>query len=298
MGDFFGDHRTQNPGRIFATAGSQRIHQAGFMPIIWPDKLSPRSDFNPTELNRLIWQFGLPALWELWAPCPCGHSQAGSTDCPQCFGLGRVYHTQQEILVATTGVRRDWAPFMQQNMMERGTALFCMRGEHVPCSGDRISMTTAHIPISGAAYRRAERADPTVQHPSAVERLRYPVLPQDIVVEDADNNPVVQSYGVIYLQGQAPDGLPGPILVEGSDFDVTEDGWFDWAKGDIKPTPTTPAPGAMYSFYYRTRPVYRVDDFPAAFRDTITQIKSEDTRVEVLPVECIGRLEWLLEATA
>lgn len=294
MGDgnnFFGGYLGSS-GEKFAEAGPGHIVQAGPIPIVWPEKLNPRVDFKPTELNKLILNRGLPALWQLWVPCACGHEQAGDVNCPQCGGTGRYYHSTQEVLVAVTSQRRDWERFEKMGQWEAGTASFLIRGEHVPCFGDRIIMLNNHIPIASASIRRSPVAG---YEAPAIEKLRYPVVPQSIPIRLEDGSVENRLYGVLFLQGQKSDGTLGPALIEGTDFDVTEEGDIDWTKGDA--LGTTPAPGKMFSISYRTRPVYQVTDFPTAWRDTMTQYKSETVNCDVLPVEFTGRLEWLIEAT-
>lgn len=293
-GHFSGD--AADGGQFFSSSDTSGIYQPGIMPIAWIDRLVPRADFDPSEMQRLIWNYGIPCLWELWAPCPCGHEQAAHTDCPQCHGTGRNYYAQQEVLAAVTGVKRNWQQWERMGPMEPGTAMFLCRGEHCPSLGDRFTITHAHIPLTLAAVRRAALADP--DHPTvhAIERLRYPVVPQVIEIRDEANNRTPQSFGVMFLQGQGEDNKPMDPLVEGTDFDVTIDGWLDWTKGDLRGT--TPAPGKLFSIYYRTRPVYRVEDFPIAFRDTMVEWKSPAPVQMPLPVEFMGKLEWLIEAGA
>jgi hypothetical protein len=299
MADGFFAGNPDDGGELFATADSVGLYQAGIIPICWPDKLNPRIDFNPVELQKMIWNAGLPAIWQLWAPCPCGSAQAATPDCPQCHGTGKYYHSQQEVIVGVTGVTRKWDQFAKLNPMEPGTANFLIRGEHVPSLGDRITLLNAHIPLVMAAPRRAPlhvAAAPGVPEVLAIETLRYPVIAQQIRIRDEANNQSLHDYGVMYLQGQATTGLPGPLLVEHTDFEVTVNGHIDWAKGDARGT--TPAVDDLFSIYYRTRPVYQVQEFPVAFRNTMTQRKTAVPEVEVMPVEFTGRLEWLLEGSA
>lgn len=289
---FFGDN--QDAGSFFAPSlAAVGLYQPGIIPIQWPDKLNPRVDFNPTELNKMIWNYGLAARWQLWSPCPCGTSQAASVDCPQCGGTGKYYHSEQEILAVMINVRKDWKQFEKMNPMEPGTATFIVRGEHVPALGDRITLLTAHMPLSIVGVRKAPLS---ADDAPAIETLRYPILPQVIPVQDAQGNKSERSYGVMFLQAQGTDGLPGARLVEGTDFTVTDDGEIDWALGDA--LETTPLPGSMYSIYYRTRPVFQVQEYPFTIRDTMTQRKSDTPAVDVLPVEFVGRLEWLIEGGA
>jgi hypothetical protein len=169
-GDFQGDG-----GELFASGEYQGLYQPGIIPICWPDKLNPRNDFDPVELNKMLWNSGLPAIWQLWSPCPCGNEQAANTSCPQCHGTGKYYHSSQDVVVGVTQVRRDWKNYDRPNPMEPGPANFLIRGEHVPALGDRIILLNAHIPLSMAAIRRAALSE---EGAPALESLRYPVDPQ------------------------------------------------------------------------------------------------------------------------
>ena len=295
MGESF--FSSDDPGQVFVTdAPIPSLYEAGPIPIVWPGKLNPRTDFDPIEFQRLIWQLGLPALWEMWSPCVCGHEQSARQDCPVCHGSGDDFHSPQEILAVCSGVRRDWEPQERPQMMEVGVVNFGVRGEHVPAPGDRITMLTAHINLTLMATRDAPMAAP---HVSPIERMRYPVFPQVIRIRNEAGDVITdKSYGVIHARACGADGKPKTdshghpaVMVEGVDFVVTDAGWIDWTLGDH--LGTTPAKGDQFSVYYKTRPVYRVMSYPAAFRDTMTLLKRETAAVEPLPVEFLGKLAWL-----
>ena len=299
MPGFFGpDQDRADQGTIFSTPGAVGLYQAGPMPIKWPDKLNPRTDFDQTEIQRLAWQNGIPAIWHGRSPCCCGGKgrNAPNTECPVCGGLGWEYHFRQEVLLVAPNVDQR-KRFLGEipNPMATGSGVFSIRGEHVPAVGDRFVMQYGWCSLSIKALRAAPLFDPAVPLVRAVERLRYPVVLQTITCQDEDGNQYPQAVGVLHCRGQGPDGLPTPVLIEGTDFDVTEEGWLDWSRGDALPDPVTPRPGAFFSLYYRTVPVFCCTGHPAAMRTVMSEQKAAEPFPDVLPAGFEAKLEWLVE---
>lgn len=277
-------------------------HATGWLHLVWPFKLNPPPDWRINELYQMLWAFGIEATWEAASRCVCGtwSDQAARQDCPICHGDGWEFHHSQPIRTAMVGVRTGWTPYDRNNPMTDGSAQFSVRGEHVPAPGDRITLLGAHITMTDRYARMATIADP-------IERLRYPVYPQEVETRDPETGRLATvALGVIHLRAADADGKAKLdshghpyTLVEGTDFDVTEDGYLDWTKGDVRGTaPEAPetlgGQGSGFSIYYKTRPVFRVTDHSHALRASMTRRKRTAETLQVLPCQFTAKLEWLL----
>lgn len=261
----------------------------------WPAKDDPRPDVDITLLLKTIYARGIMGEWYAATRCPCGLTGLGGgsakTDCQVCGGDGWDFHSQQTVRVVAVGLRKDLQIFEKFNPMETGTTYLVVRAEHGPALYDRIVLTNSRVTISDLLVRKATRDEP-------IEKLRWPVVPQVYRLkpiaptEEVPEPPTTGSIGVVHLRPQKPDGTAGAALVEGEDFEVTDEGRIDWALGDAKTIPTTPDPGRMFGIYYKTRPTYRVVSDAHVLRDTPTQQKSATVTHEYLPVGFQAKLEW------
>jgi hypothetical protein len=272
------------------------IDDPGFLDdVYWLPAMEPRQDVNWSLLLQTLMQKGLEAEWYAATRCPCGSIGLGGgsarPDCPVCGGDGWDFHSQQRVRVAVVGVRKDVSIFEKFNPMETGGAYFVVRPEHGPALYDRIVLTNSRITISDLLPRRATLDDP-------VEKLRWPVVPQEYRLapiaptEEEPDPPTTGEIGVVYIRTQNEDGTAGAKLVEGEDFEVTDDGDIDWTLGDEQDPPTAPRPGCLFGIYYKTRPVFRVTSDSHVLRDAVTQDHRSSVLHEYLPVGFSAKLEW------
>ncbi len=266
---------------------------AGFqnwLPLVWPAKLNPRSDWNFVEIYRVIQNYGYRLLWEAATRCPCGKAgdNANVYDCPVCGGEGWEFHHAQEVRAAGVGLRKQWQPEERVGNWEPGTAMFTVRAEHCPANHDRITLLDSHIPVNELRVRKADR----------YERLRYPIVMKPVVTPTE-----VVELDVIHLRTSNGTGGAGPILEKGVHFDVEYDeagnGVIDWHKGDV--LGMAPVKGGLFAILYQSRPVFRVRDWPHAIRDTRTTLKfvpevwvyekTPDEGPALLPAQFMAQLE-------
>ena len=269
--------------------------------VYWPVKEPPeRPEFTTDNLLWLIEQRAVKALWETAVQCPCGHKGENAPDetCPFCGNEGYIYPKSQVVRVVVVGISDRVDLYGERgNIMTPGRASFACKYEHAPTLLDRITLLDNRISFSDLLERKSTVASP-------VERLRYPVFAQAYrkrTDPEPWDGPATGSIDVVYLIPQAADGYPlrdshGALkpLVKGTDFDLTVNGWIDWTKGDV--LHTAPEPGAQFAIYYKTKPVFRVLDYPQVSRDTMTKLKLQSEAHQFLPVEFSGQLEWMWRA--
>jgi len=268
-----------------------------------PIKNTPRIDFPPEEFRKHLYSKGLRARWEQAAECPCrrkgggdlvgatssmvdiltaagkqGVTGEGRYECPACHGRGYLYHSAQDIIAIFTRVSGDPKGYLPWGEWTKGMAGLTVLPEHVPAFQDRITLTDSVL-----VYRE------TLQRKGAVEGLRYP-----IVTRALDTTPDPLSVGVLYCIKASATGLVDPVggvMVEDTDFTVTEAGKISWIDGNGG---SPPAVGDFYSISYYAAPRYVVVDIPHAFRDTWVGTKVATPYFAPMLIHALCQLEFLL----
>jgi len=268
------------------------INDYGWLPIDWPEKLTPNAPVKSEEVDRAIWQYAGRFLWESATQCPCLRADgenAPRVDCPVCHGKGWDYHHLQVVRGVAAGATRKYDPFEKFGEVDQGQVTLTIRGEHCPANMDRLTMLDSRMPMSRLLTRAGARYED-------VPYLPYPIAPKDVNLADGS----VATIDVQYIRTVDSGGLPTAPLVRGTDFDVvfTVTGYdsdgvgkIDWAKGDA--LGTAPGIGKPYSILYQCRPVYRVTSYGHAVRDTRSNFKSVDEYNQILPVQVQCQLEVL-----
>ena len=267
--------------------------------VEWPENLNPNAPFNLTEIQRLVWQYGIRALWEIATKCPCGSAGNPSprTDCPVCHGKGWEFHHPQIVRIIAIGFGRSLDPFQRWGTWEPGQVSLTVRAEHCPGPMDRITWLDARMPMNDLFIRAAPVGGTTR------ETLRYPIVPKTYM---KGSDLTTGSLDVVYLRAAGADGLAGPVLVQGDDYvidwtalptayEAAPNGAIDWRLGDAKDPQTTPPLDGLFSLYYYTRPVFRVMGNPHTVRDTRVNSKSPDEEPQSLPVQFTAKLELAME---
>lgn len=257
-------------------------HDPGFLPLQWPLKLRPRVDFDPRSFLEVLANLGQRVLWEAVSRCPCGAAggHGSSVVCPVCNGTGwEIGHHKQVVRAIVVGLRRDQQTYAPIGPFEPGTVSMTVRPEHAPAFWDRMTLLDATIRFSEILTRT----------PGRFQRPRYFIATQQVVtVQDGQEQTV--TLRVIHARRGGVQRA-GPVLTEGEDFAVTEEGLIDWEPGDQRGT--APQPGEQFSLYYVGRPSFRVVSYPHAVRDTRRRSKAPTDSPLYLPVNFLCRLEHL-----
>lgn len=277
-----------------------RIYDEGWLPLVWGVKdVFGLPEFDEAKFRSAFGGMGTRARWDAVCRCPCGGAQSAQSPdltCATCGGDGYYVHHQQVVRVVCQELSKEFDPLNRLQQIEPGTAIFAIRGEHVPAVDDRLTFLEGMARIHGMFYRRSSLASP-------LERLRYPIATWTIATMAEGD--VTQAGTVVNVDVDVIDlrvgkaGVVGAALVKGTDFDVTAAGLIDWSKGDVRGTaPAPPATGQAigepFSVYHHIHPVYRVTEHGQALRPTRHRLKTGDT-VQHLPATVKARLDWLVQ---
>lgn len=268
-----------------------------------PSKLTPAVDFDPEEFRKMVMTHGLRVWWEQSAECPCStrskeYLRDGSrftqdidaagqsvytgeprANCPACKGNGYVLHSGQQIRAVLTGAKHNPKAFEIYGEYANGMISVSTLPEHLPGYQDRFTLLD-----SAMVYRETRIAA------GSVDKLRYPIVSRLL---DLVGGPTPFA-GVLYclkagVTGEVPVGFAP--LEDGVDFEVTAEGYLDWALGLARGT--APTPGEPYSVTYCGAPRFAVVDYPHSLRDTWVKIKTANRTYQALPINAMARLEFM-----
>lgn len=252
-----------------------------------PDaKIALRVDWKPGEFDAVIEQQGYRLRWERASRCACSanvHTDQPHPNCPVCGGSGWEYHTPAEIRGIVTALDRNPDLLIAFGQAAFGQARITVRPEHRPGYYHRFTVLDSVLEHTERRARKAGR-----------EALRFPIacITDEWMVQNAggiDERREVE-LDVLRLRVEDPaTRQPGPVLVCGEDFDVT-DGRLDWTKGDLRGT--APADGGAYSVTYLHHPRFVVQSLPFAAR--LAQVRTKKgggTGSVPLPVAALCRAE-------
>lgn len=234
-----------------------------------------RVDFRIEEFLKAIQTKGIYLTWEQQAVCPCSikdskefgldldqiddiniESGQTNTDCPVCFGEGRIFHSPNEIQAIMTRGRADQS-VEDFGKYEDTYANFTTAPEHLISFGDKLVLRDSFV-----LYKEVITRGDTL-----IDNARFPIRKKEIVLDGS-----IIYKGVMYLHVAGVDGLtiPDGILEEDVDFEVTDDGEIDWTICDAAKLPDE---GQRYSISYFSNPVYIVTKIPHNIRDTVNLLK-------------------------
>jgi len=267
------------------------------IPILAPKKVRPRLDFDMKMIRMRIYEKGLRLQWEMAAECPCmrvvtvgttiqktGNTREPIPGCAGCDGAGVIYHSKQEIRGLVIGAKQDQDRFRLYGEYAIGMVGLTLLPEHIPGIYDRFTLLDDVMLYRETRERTA----------ATTEALRYPIASRTINVgSEADPTvPESRTYKVMYVRTASTTGtVSSAALVEDTDFAITSDGKIDWTLGIANGN--APATGGFYSVSYFCNPVYVVNNYPHAFRDTYTQDKIASPVLTNLPVQVDCLLEFL-----
>lgn len=233
------------------------------LPPVWPVKLAPRADFKVDEFRRQIYALGWRLTWRQAEACPCKEAEdhdSGRMGCPVCGGRGWAWHSPQEIRAIVTKAQQTVDPYNATARAEWGSGSLnlTLLPEHLPSRFDRFEALDAVFLMREISVRSSE----------APSRLRYPVARRALVLS---TGPV--TVGVLRMRSEAADGTAAvQPLVEGTHFEVTNDGDVDWTLGDA--LGVAPAVGRRFAATYYAHPVFEAIEDAYSARDTRSEQKA------------------------
>ena len=261
-----------------------------------------RADFRVDELRRTVQQKGIYLVWEQQAICPCNikdsseygldidviddisvNSKQNNISCPVCNGEGRIFHSPEEIQAIMTRPNTE-SGIVNQKTTEYGLyqdsfANFTLEPEHCVSFGDRLTLRDSLMIFKEVI----EKSD------SLIDVTRFPIRKYGFETSSG----LVQ-LGVLYLHVADASGLtiPGGVLEEGIDFEITEDGEIDWTICDPDKLPEE---GQRLSVTYYANPTYIVVKIPYIIRDTvnIAYTPEADNQFKHLLVQVTAKLQFM-----
>ena len=203
-------------------------------------------------------------------------------DCPVCSGRGYLYHSSQAIKGLITRASSTPEAYAAWGEYARGMCFFTLLPEHLPGLFDRITMENSVLVFRESKIRTS----------ATIEDLRYPIETRGL-----DLSTGITQVGVLHVQASDADGLTteAMALTQGVDYAVTNDGKIDWTLGDAGNT--APALDTRYAVAYYAKPRYVVVDSPHTHRDTFVKTKSVSITFVPMPVQAMGKLDFLGDPT-
>jgi len=251
-----------------------------------------RVDLVEEDFRNRVWEDGTLCDWRQACDCPCGtvSQVAGRTsavrdfplDCPLCDGRGKVWGEPQEIMVLVTASASSEEVYNVWGEYSSGTVFMTFLPENLPMEWDKITLKQGSRMWTESRIRSG-----------TIDGARDQIVKRKILMgsESDPTTPVEIELGVtMCFRGVGLGVASQTPLVEGTDFEVTEDGMIDWTKGIA--LGTAPAIGERYSIRYFARPVFVVRDFPFLKRDYYEEIRRELV-YQNYPVKVLAILESL-----
>lgn len=260
-------------------------------------KNQPRADMRPEEFRKFIVNHGLTCTWEQAAQCPCRQMTASMAkgfgtvpslakgtggsrrDCPKCAGKGWFYHdSTKTVALFMMGSANPAIAAMGE--AGRGMASITCLPENLPAYKDRFTLQDSVVIMREGRLRSNE----------IIEALRFPVAMRAMDTADGE-----LEVGVLYAHKSDDDGLAqldGELRAD-VDFVITDDGRIDWTLGDGNGQ--APTEGQWYTLTYYHHPRFVVDSIPHGWRDTRITYKHPESILAPMPVQCMGKLEFMGE---
>lgn len=223
--------------------------------------MQQRVDFYPVEqFDRLVETKGFPVLWQEATFCYCVDSLSSQPnyDCPICKGLGFIYSSGVETVVAMTNIQGKQDFLANIGIVERGTAYVTTLSKDLMGYHDRLTFTDFNSKYS--QLLKLEENGVTESTHKKVKR-------------------------VLNLFSE---GCPEGGWVSGTHFKVSEDGWsIEW----LDDSTLADVIGKRLSILYVTSPSYLISDVIHELRATYVQFKRPVPAIDELPKQFVATRE-------
>ncbi len=216
-----------------------------------------RVDFDLTQFDSLMSQKGLNLLHERRVSCPClsDEDSTPAPDCPLCFGSGHYYLPAVTIQGILTSMNADYS-LGSEGISEVGAVMISAMASTRLAFRDRITLPDARVVFS--------------------ESISFDGTTDPL-------NPALR-YNILDCQGVV--GLDGTIYDPYADYKVNPDGTFTWLNA---------SPPDKYGIRYLTYPRWLLMNFGHLVRGILTKFKQPSIEYVELPIQAMGRLEWMVE---
>jgi len=238
-----------------------------------PSPYSTRADFRDIEFTRVIRQHGKFVTWRKAMPCPCLEETTGQPgmNCAYCDGSGWYYIDPQNIQALMMAVDKSVRLHERFGIWLSGTTSITVEPQHRVGFRDSLSMRDSVMTYS-EILKKGNRRGIRQKLPLRTDSCRYRIVNLIQMFMFRDNAIVTLSKGI--------------------HFKITENGWIEWTiDGD-----SMIAPGTPISVRYEFNPIFIVESFPHVLRDDVTLANTTVDKVYSLPVQSVGKLDFLLDA--
>jgi len=242
------------------------------------------AEFDPRKFYDLLSTQGTRV--DLWpaVECPCyisSETDQPRRDCTVCDGKRFEYPAGLRVSARAIfqDLGRDRDLQAKHGDLFIGTGSFTLRGEYALPDHSYIILTDAFVVLQRIRQRAASGTTDTLRDPI--------IVPSGLIVGPTAADTATS--GVMYVRKATATGLGGDVLVEGTDFAVTDAGAIDWTLGVARGT--APAAGGAYSITYYAKPRYVVERAPHVVRMAEVKLARAAQTRAVMPTQVFARLD-------
>jgi len=236
-----------------------------------------RSDFRPEEFVRVLNQHGKYVIWRKALLCPCLNEDTGQASlvCTDCDGSGYLYIDPVDIRAHMAQFDKSTKIYEKFGLWQEGSVSVTVEPKYRLGYRDSIEMKDSLMSFN-ELLKKNNRRGIRSKLPAGVDSARYRITNlTKMIYRD------VASGLIIALEG-------------GTHFTVTKDGWIEWTASGNTQVPA----GTFLSVHYDFHPVFLIESWPHATRDDVSGRKSTTPRVISLPLQAMGKLDFLTDVNA
>lgn len=239
-----------------------------------PDPSKTRADFREEEFERLIAAHGKYTTWRKALICPCvTNSITGQTDftCNRCDGSGFYYVDPIRIQAVILFSDKETNLYERAGLWLNGQAQITVSADHRLGHRDSIELRDS-VMVFDELLTKGNRRGIRKRLPAGVDTGRYRIVNMVLAIFEDRNGAFVS-------------------LKQCEHFNLTSDGWIEWT-----PIGTALVPdGTTISVRYEYKPTYLIESFPHVWRDDVSRRKSVIDKSIALPINAVGRLDYLVD---
>jgi len=236
-----------------------------------------RSDFREQEFTRVLNQHGKYVIWRKAVLCPCLNENTGqaSLDCMDCDGSSYLYIDPVDIRAHMAQFDKSTKIYEKFGLWQQGGVSITVEPKYRLGYRDSIEMKDALMSFN-ELLKKNNRRGIRSKLPGGVDSARYRITNLTKA-----------------LYRDVTSGLIVP-LENGTHYRITKDGWIEWTASGNAQVPQ----GTFISVHYDFHPVFLIESWPHATRDDVSRRKTAMDRVVSLPLQAMGKLDFLTDVNA